>query len=324
MSTIDRLNGVTSADIASVDGKSASAIARINGQALLTSSLLLDQYGTNALVAYSLRKLSSSYSGSAIRVRRTNDNAELDIGFDSNGELDSSAIISFVGTGNNGHIAVWYDQSGNGHNGTGTTANRQPLIAESSGPLFPPQIITSNGKPSATNISGLTYFLRITTIPLTSQPFTFFEVYRDITVSGGGITTFDKTLFEGISNSSKPSNRVKSIHQNIPKQPKFQTFDTSGSAQMTTSTGTPNDTNLHVYTKMIDGASTVFRTDQNALAITGTPLSGAAFGGTAPFTQETVELSQKVYLSEFIIYSADKTSEFTGIEDNMQTYYSTP
>ena len=323
MSTINRLNGITSASISSVDGKSASAIARINGQALLTSSLLLDQYGTNALVAYSLRKLSSSYSGNAIRVRRTNDNAELDIGFDSNGELDSSAIISFVGTGNNGHIAVWYDQSGNGHDGTGTTASRQPLIAESSGPLFPPQIITSNGKPSATNISGQTYFLTITTIPLTSQPFTFFEVYRDITVPGGGITTFDKMLFEGISDSGKPSNRVQSIHQNMPKQPKFQTFDSSGS-QMTTSTGTPNDTDLHVYTKMINGASTVFRTDQNALAITGTPLSAAAFGGTAPFTQETLQIFQKVYLSEFIIYSADKTSEFTGIEDNMQTYYSTP
>lgn len=46
--------------------------------------------------AYSLRKLYSQYTGNAIRVRRDSDNAELDIGFDANGDLNTTALMSHV------------------------------------------------------------------------------------------------------------------------------------------------------------------------------------------------------------------------------------
>jgi type III restriction enzyme len=49
-----------------------------------SDNLLLDQY-SGAAAAYSLRKLSTSYSGSAIRVRRSSDNAEQNIGFNEIG-----------------------------------------------------------------------------------------------------------------------------------------------------------------------------------------------------------------------------------------------
>jgi hypothetical protein len=55
---------------------------------------LLDTYP--AARAYSLRKLSSTYTGNAIRVRRTSDDSEQDFGF-VNGEVDIDSIISFVG-----------------------------------------------------------------------------------------------------------------------------------------------------------------------------------------------------------------------------------
>lgn len=58
-------------------------------------SLLLDTY-TNAAVAYSLRKLRTAYTGSAIRVRRSVDNAEQDIGFSGN-DLDTQTMLDFVG-----------------------------------------------------------------------------------------------------------------------------------------------------------------------------------------------------------------------------------
>ena len=116
MPTIDRLNGVTATGITSVDNHNASAIASINGQSLVTVSLLLDLYGANVLAAYSVRKLSSSYTGDAIRVRRSSDNSEQDIGFDVNGDLDTSALTTFVGA-NNGYVVKWYDQSGNSNDG---------------------------------------------------------------------------------------------------------------------------------------------------------------------------------------------------------------
>lgn len=58
--------------------------------------LLLNIY-PGAAVAYSLRKLRTTYSGSAIRVRRFVNNTEQDFGFDINGDLDVAGIESFFG-----------------------------------------------------------------------------------------------------------------------------------------------------------------------------------------------------------------------------------
>lgn len=102
---------------------------------------LLDLYPGSA-AAYSVRLLRSAYSGSAIRVRRSSDNAEQDIGFVS-GNLDTSSLTSFCGAGN-GFVTTWYDQSGNGRNATQTTAANQPQIVSSG------SVITVNSKPTMT------------------------------------------------------------------------------------------------------------------------------------------------------------------------------
>jgi hypothetical protein len=72
---------------------------------------LLDEY-PNVKAAYSMRKLSSTYTGACIRVRRSSDNTEQDIGF-VNDELDTTALLSFVGS-NNGYVTTWYNQKGTG------------------------------------------------------------------------------------------------------------------------------------------------------------------------------------------------------------------
>ena len=59
------------------------------------NTLLLDMY-PNAAVAYSLRKLRTTYTGNAIRVRRLSDNVEQDFGFVAN-ELDTTSMLDFVG-----------------------------------------------------------------------------------------------------------------------------------------------------------------------------------------------------------------------------------
>ena len=58
---------------------------------------VLDSINAVAAAAYSLRKLRSAYSGSAIRVRRSQDNAEADIGFTSTGDLNTTALLNHVG-----------------------------------------------------------------------------------------------------------------------------------------------------------------------------------------------------------------------------------
>jgi hypothetical protein len=114
---------------------------------ILNIGLLLDTY-PNAAAAYSLRQLSSAYSGSAIRVRRSSDNAEQNIGFDGSGNLDTTALTSFC-SGTNGFVTTWYDQSGNSRNATQTTAANQPQIVSSG------SVINVNGKPSLDYTSSI-------------------------------------------------------------------------------------------------------------------------------------------------------------------------
>jgi hypothetical protein len=61
------------------------------------SQFIDDLLFAKASAAYSLRRLYSSYTGNALTLRRSQDNAETDIGFLPNGDLDSSALLNHVG-----------------------------------------------------------------------------------------------------------------------------------------------------------------------------------------------------------------------------------
>lgn len=100
----------------------------------------LDDY-TTPFRAYSLRRLLTSYTGPAIRVRRTTDSAEQDINFTAMGVLDTSALASFADTGS-AYVTTWYDQSGNERHLTQTTTAAQPRIVNSG------VVDTSGGLPS--------------------------------------------------------------------------------------------------------------------------------------------------------------------------------
>ena len=105
----------------------------------LVPNLLLDDY-SGAAAAYSVRKLRAAYTGDAMRIREDSGNTETDIGFDSNGDLDTAAIASHCGA-NNGYVVTWYDQSGNGNDMTQSTAGSQPRIYDGTA------VELENGKP---------------------------------------------------------------------------------------------------------------------------------------------------------------------------------
>jgi hypothetical protein len=102
--------------------------ATAESTSIAADSLLLDHY-PNARAAYSLRKLRSDYTGPAIRVRRSSDDAEQDIGFDDSGMLDVSALESFTGSGN-GFVVRWYSQVETKPDLTQSTNSNQPRIAQ--------------------------------------------------------------------------------------------------------------------------------------------------------------------------------------------------
>jgi hypothetical protein len=167
------------------------------------TDLLLDLY-PNAAAAYSLRKLRAAYTGSAIRVRRSSDNTEQDIGFTALGVLDESALTTFCGVGN-GFVTTWYDQSGNTRNATQTTAANQPQIVSNG------NVILENSKPTV-QFDGSNDFLNRTESAsnLFATNFSVFNVHK---VTGGSTR---KAIIETTSSSNDVLNPSFEYNGNLP------------------------------------------------------------------------------------------------------------
>jgi hypothetical protein len=103
-----------------------------------TPNLLLDVY-PGAVVAYSLRKIKKTYSGNCIRVRRSTDSTETNIGFTGN-DLDQTSLTAFDSLPNL-FIRTWYDQTSTTDAGQ-STAGSQPGIKVTA---TKPQILFPSG-----------------------------------------------------------------------------------------------------------------------------------------------------------------------------------
>lgn len=88
-------------------------------------TVYLDSLATAPIYASSLKKVVSTATV-AVRVRRSSDNAEQDIGF-SGDALDTASLASFVGS-DSAYVVTFYDQTGNGYHMTQATGSKQPRI----------------------------------------------------------------------------------------------------------------------------------------------------------------------------------------------------
>jgi hypothetical protein len=268
-----------------------------------SDSLLLDQF-EDAAAAYSVRKLSSSYSGSALRVRRSSDNTEKDIGFDSNGNLDTSALTTFVGAGN-GFVVTWYDQSGNGNDATKSTASQQPLLV-SSGSLN-----TINTKASLS--FDTTDNLSMSSLSVTDQAiFTVFNNASEINTATGIKFILDGVnglLTLGSSSGTIANERVywatkvpKSVGENTTNIP----------------------TGQHVLSMLYNTSTfdTMFRDGVEYTLVDG---SVGGFDATNFPTNYNIigrsTSSLNDNLQELIIYQSDQSSNQSAIESNINDYY---
>lgn len=106
-----------------------SAARRRRGREGSPQTFALDDQEDDLVAAFSTRRLLTSFAGSGLRVRRSSDNTEDDIGFESDGDLDESALTTFVGAGS-GYGPTWYEQGPAG-DATQATAANQPRIVNS-------------------------------------------------------------------------------------------------------------------------------------------------------------------------------------------------
>ena len=258
-----------------------------------SESLLLDTY-SGASVAYSLRKLSSSYSGSAIRVRRSSDNTEQDIGFTSN-VLDTASLLSFVGS-NDGYVTTWYDQSGNSADATMATAVNQPRIVSSG------SVDVVNGK-SAILGDGTNDSLRYSGLSFTN-PFTNFTVIDKVGTTGYFGLFTGVHAFGGAYDLETTG--IRAYQNGAAFTPTYANNDQSLISFKSSTTGTDWD--------LYGNGSQVTNGGENIGTTTGTVVS--------LFDRPNNTNRANMYMQEYIVYDSDKFSDRADIESNINTYYS--
>jgi hypothetical protein len=268
---------------------------------------LLDTY-PNAAAAYSVRKLRSAYSGSAIRVRRSSDNTEQNIGFTALGDLDTSALTTFC-SGTNGFVTTWYDQSGNGRNAINTTAANQPQIVSSGSVLT----LTGTGSSKPCMLfDGTNDFLDLsTTLPIaTGDKFSIYQLEKKTSTSTIGIW-----ITGGATSSASPFSPVHYSNQNLFMNTKFNA-GTSG--YRFGGTLAANYNLISGYMKDSDTTSDAYVNNSlYTFTTTANEARGTAFNRIGGRVTEFSGTSTQ----EMIVYLLDQSANNTAINTNINTYY---
>ena len=277
--------------------------------------LLLDLF-PNAAVAYSLRKLRTAYSGSAIRVRRSSDNAEQNIGFVGN-NLDTASLLTFCGAGN-GFVTTWYDQSGNARNATQATAGNQPQIVNGG-------VVNNLNNLPSTRIRGASIdrldIQNALGITNGGRHWGVFSVANALNTGNGTVPT----LIQWSCNNSLSYRH--SLLSNFSTANRFQVGgrkNASDSFLSATSTVNHNE-QPKILTGFLNynGSATLFENSiqtqiNNSFfnaPIENTNASEAMIGGRSNIQAFNGNIS------EIIVYVTDQSANRTGIETNINSHY---
>ena len=280
----------------------AEGFGMLSGVASASFTGLLDEY-PNAAAAYSVRRLSSTYEGALMEVRRTVSSVTVtaDVAYDSNNELSLDSLITitsgsssannlgeFVGAsgysnpdslvgGQDAFVRTWYDQSGNASNTIQTTSSYQPQIVNSGTYLGYLQTFRVFGN----MVSSYSYTV--------SQEYSSFSVFENSgnCVIGG---TNSGNSFYGVGQSGSALSSLSGFIS--------PSYYRNGSVIGTTRNDVfVESTSFGQFSLLITAGSS------NQLAIGYT---GAAYNNNR--------------FKEFVLYP-NQTVSRTGVENNQMTYY---
>jgi len=268
---------------------------------------ILDSLPATA-ATYSVRRLRSAYTGPLIRVRRSSDNTEQDIGPTLGGNLNTTTLTTFCGA-NSCFVTTWYDQSGNANNATQTTNANQPRIVNAG------VVETFNSRAGINWISaqshhfltGYVFSLSTATISTVFKPNSLVLAQLfDIRSNGSGNPLIDCGGTDGFAVRRR----------------------NDGNTLVLTSTHTNRNTSAHVTTKTYDGTTISSYLDGGDLR-TATSTSTTALGtfrmgiGTNGLTP-TINFYNG-YMGELIyMTSVLSTTDRQTLEGDQKTYYGTP
>jgi len=270
-------------------------------------NLLLDDY-PNAAAAYSLRKLDKDYTGSAIRVRRSNDNSEQDIGFTSSGDLETASLKTFVGA-NSGFVTTWYDQSGSSpaRNATQSTAANQPRVVNAG-------TVERQGSRPTVSFDGDNDRLINNSINQ-AQPITCFLTSKN---NRTGTTTYS-IFYDGYNAQNIFYRGITGDQAN-----NFTIAAGNASYQFTTA----SNTDFNLFYILLNQLSSKLQVNNNtelsaAQTIGANNLNGISIGNIRGNPSPVIGGAGLLGLiTELVFYGSDQSTNKTGIQNNINTYYS--
>jgi hypothetical protein len=268
---------------------------------------------------YALRKLNPS-AINCIRVRRSNDNAEQDIGFINskpNAPLNTGQLMQFVGA-NDGFVVTWYDQSGLNRDAEQTTGANQPQIVNSG------SLITENGLPTI-EFNGTSHNLPIADFQTAAYVHVnLFSVLR-YTGTTGDHSIFSKLLATGNNRSFsiRISNNIWDTRLSANGTTTFIRYSSSnnppsGQQIFTNINDLSQSTNADRIQFYRNGTNTT-KTAVNTNNITSAFNANTTFDISSTGTGNTNFFQGN--MQEIIFYDSSKASERIAIETNQNNYY---
>jgi len=270
---------------------------------------LLDLY-PNAAAAYSLRKLRAAYSGSAVRVRKEVSlvSSETDIGFLADGSLDTTSLLAFASDADSGNVFVvtWYDQALS-NDATQSTATAQPKIVSGG------SLVTLDGYACLDGDLGAgDTMLQASNVIDSVGDVAIFSTYA-LKTDGAAANQITFEIGNGTS--------THRIHDTLGRDA-AGTFgiDIRGAINYDfgNATGVAVD---DIYLNSILSEANGFYINGTQQTSDNAVRSGSLVDALTLFNRGTGSFPYKGKFFEFIFFASDQSSNRTGIETNINTFY---
>ena len=286
-------NAATEAlDLLNENGLTARQAVSVSGHTY-TITIVLDSVTSGGIKIYAGGTQSAVISTAGTHTLEiTASNSNNIFGINPNGAATCSiSRFSAIDTTADAFVTTWYDQSGNSNNATQTSAAAQPQIVSGG------STILVNSKPTL-EFNGTSYYLNASTINI-AQPTNYFITYKH--------NNFSSDLYNDLSDG----NVSRQLNDNTSGG-RVRVF--SGISFHPTLLGSNNQ---ELRYALFNGAN-------SALAING---SATYTGNAGTGAIQDMNIGKSGFyldgnIQEFVIYPTDESSNRTGIETNINDFYS--
>jgi hypothetical protein len=253
----------------------------------VATPLLLDLY-PGAAVAYSLRNLSTAYTGPVVRVRRSSDNTEQDF---TAAQVTDGTLTTFCGAGN-GIMRTWYDQSGNNRNSSFITALPSWRIVDNG------SLVLSSGLPAINTTDSTQSASKRITIPgiagTARVDYFFVKETSDIAYATPGSATAGGSSIGWIATENSTSTFI---------------FSNFGTPLLYSNGALVNSVNRGNIFTALNGRK--LETTINASLSTWTDFTLCFY----------TSFDLNALIQEFVVYPTDQSSNRAAIETNINAHY---